>query len=270
MKTLVDLTFVLVDAAREENVGATARAIKTMGFSKLAFVRGCNHLGDMAQAVAHASIDILRNAELFDTTAPIFERFDFVIGTTADERDFKRQPSTPEQLLKHLNSETGGLVGRGAILFGSEDRGLANEDLERCDLLATIAMAQPYPAINLGQSAMIFAYELGKVMQHDSNIKQYEQTSPGPSEFRILRSKVECLLSAIELPTDHKAYGRLQDFVARLSREDGRLVHYLLGKIDRQLKSPLGLSRHAGDQADDKDSLGRSAQLSAASLSQPV
>lgn len=247
MKPLVDLTFVLVDASREENVGATARAMKTMGFSSLAVVRGCNHLGDMAQAVAHASIDILRNAQRFETTAPIFQQFDFVIGTTADERDFKRQPSTPEQLLVQLHPESGGLVGRGAILFGSEDRGLSSADLEPCDLLATIAMAQPYPAVNLGQSAMIFAYELGKLMHHDSNIKQYEQTSAGPSEFRILRNKVECLLNAIELPITHKAYGRLQDFVARLSREDGRLVHYLLGKIDRQLKTPLGYSRHPND-----------------------
>ncbi len=69
-----------------ENIGAAARALKTMGFSDLRLVDPCDHLSDRAHWLAHGSEDILESAQVFNSITAAISDIDFLIGTSAKKR----------------------------------------------------------------------------------------------------------------------------------------------------------------------------------------
>ncbi|MGE0087944.1 MAG: TrmH family RNA methyltransferase [Bacteroidales bacterium] len=86
---MIDIHFILVEPAVSENIGAAARALKTMGFSSLRLVKPANHLADEARWLAHASNDILENAHVFPSLKEAVKDMDWIIGTTAKKRKGK-------------------------------------------------------------------------------------------------------------------------------------------------------------------------------------
>jgi tRNA/rRNA methyltransferase len=79
----MQIFFILVEPAVQENVGAAARAIKTMGFSRLILVNPCDYLSGPARWLAHGSGEILDNAQVFPSLKEAIVNFDFVVGTSA-------------------------------------------------------------------------------------------------------------------------------------------------------------------------------------------
>jgi len=86
----MDISFILVRPAVPENIGAAARAIKTMGFSKLILVDTSAHLCPKAQRLAHSSQDILEQASYFNEFADAILGFDLIIGTSAKKRSVRQ------------------------------------------------------------------------------------------------------------------------------------------------------------------------------------
>ena len=237
----METTFILVNPYRQENVGAAARAMNTMGFSKMGIViPACDYAGEQAMAVAHGSQEILRVAEVYSSTDQVFEHFDFVVGTTGDLRDMKRTSASPVEVASALRSKATAIY-KAAILFGTEDYGLSNHDLARCDLLSTVPMASPFPALNLGQSVMVYCYELSKRADFKCNVLEHEQRPLEGDGYRVIRDSILELSADIGLGSDSKAYGRILDFAARLNLEDARLCHYILKRIARW----AGKTRHS-------------------------
>ncbi len=132
-------TFILVEPAVPENVGATARAIKTMGFRNLALINPCEYLSGPARWLAHASEEILENALIFPTLHEAVQEFDFIIGTSAKRRSVKHDYLSLSKLPELLESK-GNTVRRTAIVFGREESGLGNEELKLCDLVTAVPM----------------------------------------------------------------------------------------------------------------------------------
>ena len=83
--------FILVEPGLPENVGAAARALKTMGFHSLRLVNPCDHLQDRARWVAHGSTDILENARVFTSLEDAVADVDMIVGTSAKSRTVKDQ-----------------------------------------------------------------------------------------------------------------------------------------------------------------------------------
>ena len=81
--------FLLVEPGLPENIGAAARAIKTMGFNKLRLVNPANHLADEARWLARASTEILESAEVYDSFGAAVKDIDLTIATTAKRRSAK-------------------------------------------------------------------------------------------------------------------------------------------------------------------------------------
>ena len=153
-----DLCFILYKPAVPGNIGASARAMKTMGFNELRLIDPAHHLSDEAKMMAHGSHEILENCKIFDTYDEAVADISFVICTTAKKRSAKVDYIPAPQLAKFIAAKSD-VTGKIAIVFGSEESGLPNSILLKANVGVTIPMATGYPSLNLSQAVMTIAYE---------------------------------------------------------------------------------------------------------------
>ncbi len=123
------ITIILVAPARAENIGAAARAMKTMGFSELRIVDSQAHLEPATRWVAHGSGDIIDNIKVFPTLAESLHDVDFTVATTARSRAKYHYYATPVELVPLLEEKIFMDEPWAALVFGREDSGLTNEEL---------------------------------------------------------------------------------------------------------------------------------------------
>lgn len=152
--------FILVRPHYPENVGATARAVKTMGFTQLTLVKP-GRLAvpehEMAFKMAVKSWDVLDGARLFEDLASALEGIDLVLATTA-RRGFSGVIQPREAAERAVRHAANG--GRVAFLFGNEKTGLSEAEHAWATLHVRIPMAADQPSVNLAQATQIIAYEL--------------------------------------------------------------------------------------------------------------
>lgn len=231
------LLFILVNAAREENLGASARALKTMGFNNLILVNPlANHLGEKSRATAHASNDILENAQVLSTLDKAIEGIDLVIGSTAKKRNVS-ETYHPVEDLPNIIMGKEDTVKKVAIVFGGEESGLSNEQLAMCHLLSTIPMHRKYPSLNLAQSVMVYATYLSKLTL---NWKKKTQHRPVEPELPVIREKAAQILADVNMQPENLIYPRIMERLMLLNKEDINLFHsfckYYLKKYHGRLK----------------------------------
>jgi TrmH family RNA methyltransferase len=150
----------LVSPHYPENVGATCRALKAMGFTELGLVAPnvlASPTHPMAQKMAVKSLDVLEAVSVFDDFELAIAGSDVVVGTTARRGVSNVFP--PCVLAEKLVS----LAAEGkrlAIAFGNEKSGLTSDQLAKCQLLVRIPLAADQPSLNLAQAVQIVTYEL--------------------------------------------------------------------------------------------------------------
>ena len=143
---------ILVGTKMAENVGAAARAMANFGLSELWLVAPRCRLDRRAYALATHAAPILDEAAIVATSAEAVAGLTRVIGTTARPR---KDDATPE-LLPEAGLATLPPSG-GGLMFGPEDFGLANEDLDRCQAYVRIPTAA-FSSLNLAQAVNGLAY----------------------------------------------------------------------------------------------------------------
>jgi TrmH family RNA methyltransferase len=156
-----NVRFILVGPTESGNIGASARALKNMGFLRLELVNPVPYLTDEARAMACRVKDLLEAAKVYRTYRQAIAGKALIVGTT-----------------RRLGSRRGPLLNVGAvaprikktaasnqvaILFGNEHSGLAGRELDACGLVLTIPSSSLFPSLNLAQSVMIVAYELSRL-----------------------------------------------------------------------------------------------------------
>ena len=154
------LKFVLVRPHYPENVGAAARAMKTMGFTQLVLVKPGkmaepSHV--MAIKMAVKSLDVLEAAPLVPDVRTALADVDFAYATTA-RRGVSGVLTARRAARDAVERAASGQ--RIAFVFGNEKTGLAEEDLLGAHARMRIPMAADQPSINLGQAVQVTAYEL--------------------------------------------------------------------------------------------------------------
>ena len=153
------LRFILVETSRAGNIGAVARAMKTMGYSDLVLVtpRFDNAVQD-PEAVAFASgaQDILDGARVVGSMAEALDGINFAAAVSARLREFSPPVLTPRQLATQLVAQP---ALHAALIFGNERFGLPNELVEQCNVLINIPANPEYSSLNLSQAAQVLAYE---------------------------------------------------------------------------------------------------------------
>jgi len=151
--------FVLVHPQSGGNVGSAARAIKNLGFSRLDLVEPeCEHLGGEARMLSVDARDVLERARVHDDLDAALAGSTAVVGTTRRVGRHRR----PHWRLDAVAPRLAALAGKGelAVVFGREDSGLTDEELDRCTHLVYLPSADRYPSFNLAQAVLLVAYEL--------------------------------------------------------------------------------------------------------------
>jgi TrmH family RNA methyltransferase len=154
-----DVRFVLVEPRSAGNVGAAARGLKNLGFSRLAVVRpACDATGPAAQRMAVDAADVLERLEVHDDLDAALRGAATVAGTSR-RTGRHRRPHFP---LDAFAPELAGLAAAApaAIVFGREDRGLSDDELDRCTHLVHLSASRDYPSFNLAQAVLLVAWEL--------------------------------------------------------------------------------------------------------------
>lgn len=229
----MQLYFVLMAPARPENVGAAARAMKTMGFSHLRLVASEVHRREEAQWVAHGAQDILAEAECFADLETALADMDLVIATTARQRGQLHYYLTPSQVCEQIRSKSG--LGKVAVLFGREDSGLSNTELARADLISYLPLRVSYPSLNLGQAIMLYAYELSSLQEEEATEVEAMPVPPAEAAVHALQQRAAQILSQIGVSKDEKLQHWVKERIPMLPQRDLNLLHLLCKDLVRAL-----------------------------------
>jgi tRNA/rRNA methyltransferase len=153
------LRFVLMETSHPGNVGAVARAMKTMGFSELVLINPrypdvLRH--EEAIAFASGAQDILANARIVTHPQQALDDCQFVAAVSARLREFSPPVMAPRDFAAEAATQSD---ARMAIVFGSERYGLPNELVVNCNALINIPANPLYSSLNLAQAVQLLAYE---------------------------------------------------------------------------------------------------------------
>ena len=161
--TLAGIRIVLCQPSHPGNIGAAARAMKTMGLSRLVMVRPRQFPHPEAETLASGATDVLESARVVDTLGAALEGTVLAIGMTARRRDLSHE-------MLSLREAAGRVVdtlheGEAALVFGTEMFGLSNEELDLCQLAAHIPANPDYSSLNLAACVQVASYELAQAAQ---------------------------------------------------------------------------------------------------------
>ncbi|MDE0036332.1 MAG: RNA methyltransferase [Gammaproteobacteria bacterium] len=163
-----DIRIVLVEPSHPGNIGGTARAMKTMGLADLAIVNPGRFPDPQAVWRAAGAVDVVDAARVFDRVDEAIADCGWVVGTSARSRRVPWPVATVEQFSEQLARED--LGGKPvAVLFGREDRGLSNEELEWCNLHVVIPANPEYPSLNLAMAVQVVCYEISRALTRVAN-----------------------------------------------------------------------------------------------------
>jgi len=171
-----NIYFTLVTPREPGNIGAAARAIKNTGFSNLELVNPPeNHTEGHDFWLACHATDVLKEAAVYGSVDEALKGKALIVGTS-------RRAGKKRGLLLSLKEGVKEVVkaagrNRVAILFGREDRGLTNEEVDRCGFLMYIPTAAEAPSLNLAQAVLLVAYELAcqKLDTRSPRLVPYEE-----------------------------------------------------------------------------------------------
>ena len=153
------LRVVLVGTQHPGNIGAAARALKTMGLARLVLVAPENYPAEEAYRRAAGADDLLADATVVATLADAVADCQLVLGCTARSRRVQLEEHAPRQAaaLAVGRAATGGEV---ALVFGRERTGLSNEELQLCHAAVHIPANPEYSSLSLAAAVQVLAYEL--------------------------------------------------------------------------------------------------------------
>lgn len=168
-----NVRIVLVGTTHPGNIGAAARAMKTMGQDKLYLVNPKIYPSAEATARATGADDVLANAIVCDDIQTAITDCELVIATTARKRSLSWPIVTPRQCAETIK-QSGNI--QAAVLFGRESSGLSNEELELSNMMLQIPANPDYSSLNLAAAVQIVCYEL-KLLEDQELINSETQDS---------------------------------------------------------------------------------------------
>ncbi|HEY2920304.1 MAG TPA: RNA methyltransferase [Candidatus Binatia bacterium] len=170
------LRIVMVRPRGSGNIGSVARAMKNIGAGELAIVGKARTQSFWARAMAVHGRDILAHAQCYASIREAIADCTMVVGTTCRSGLYRSHSQTPREVAPAIVSAA--VKGKVALLFGPEDHGLSNKDLEHCQLLVTIPTHPDYPSLNVAQAVVVCLYEIYLAslapMENDDRIQRAE------------------------------------------------------------------------------------------------
>lgn len=227
-----NIIFILYKPAVPGNIGASARAMKTMGFEHLRLIDPADHLADEALMMAHGSNDILEKAQVFSSFEEAVSDIDFLIASTAKNRVAKEDYVDSREIGAMISNKKD-IIGKAGVLFGTEESGLPNHLILHSNIAVTIPMYKPYPSLNLSQAVMIMAYEMSQISLSKHEKSKEEMSIEG---WKQLDQRVKKMLSAAEIKPQNPLYNRILERVSFLQSGDAGLLHSVTSRLEKKFK----------------------------------
>lgn len=193
---------VLVEPSLAANVGACARAMKTMGLGQLVVLNPRESvLDDAAMALASGAADVLEQARVVDTLAQALSGCTWVVGTSARNRSLPWPMLTPAELGRQVLQWPA--PAEVALLFGRERSGLTNEELARCHYHLHIQANPDYSSLNLAAAVQVVCYELRHQALQNIAVEPVAELELGPTyeAYEAYFDHLARLLVAVEFST---------------------------------------------------------------------
>ncbi|GMR04934.1 MAG: RNA methyltransferase [Thermodesulfobacteriota bacterium] len=192
-----NISIVLVEPRGAGNIGSTARAMKNNGLGDLVLVNPCDYINDECLSMACNATSVIRDARVFPDLKAALSGFSFVVGTTrrlgkARHPVFALHEAIPTVVDMCRKNKT-------AILFGREDRGLENPELELCNILVELPAHDDYPSLNLSHAVFLFAHYFYKAGRQGPEAAGDMTIEAAPSEeVEKMYVHMEEMLRALE------------------------------------------------------------------------
>ena len=161
------IRIILVETSHPGNIGASARAMKTMGQNELFLVNPKNFPSSEAIAMASGADDILEKAIVVPSLKDALVGCNYIIGASTRSRSLGWPTSTPRHCTSLVSEKI--RSSKVAFIFGPEHSGLNNDDLSRCNLVVNIPSIKEFSSLNLAMAVQIICYEL-KISFDSENI----------------------------------------------------------------------------------------------------
>lgn len=190
---LSDVRIVLVNTSHTGNIGSTARAMKTMGLSQLVLVDPVDEPDGKASALAAGAGDVLANAKIVSTLEEAVADCGLVVGTSARSRTLPWPMLEPRECGEKLVAEVKNHPV--ALVFGRENNGLSNEELQQCHFHVCIPANPEYSSLNLAAAVQTLCYEVRMAFLNKTRIPEETREYPLSDDLERFYSHLEQTLS---------------------------------------------------------------------------
>ena len=234
------INIVLVETSHPGNIGSVARAMKTMGLSKLSLINPRKFPSGEANALSGNATDILENAQVYKTIEDAIKTSTFVYATSSRNRTIQWPTVNVEEGAELILNQTTA-EKEISILFGREDRGLTNEELQLANTHIEIPANPDYPVLNLAMSAQILSYEIFKASHNTQARDWHDYPEVDSANLQMLIDHF--IETAVNIDVIHpenpkKIISRIKRMFSRLHPDEmeASFLRGFLAAINKKLK----------------------------------
>lgn len=225
------IRIVLVNTSHPGNIGSAARAMKTMGLTNLYLVSPKDFPHPKATEMASGAIDILEEAIVVDTLDAAIADCTLVIGTSARSRAIPWPLVAPKEMAEKVKQEPS--TSEIAIVFGREQSGLNNDELQQCHLHVQIPANPAYSSLNIAAALQVIAYELRVASLEDISSDEWDYRLATADEMEKFFNHLQTVLVEIDflkMSAPRKLMTRLRRLFLR-TRPDVMEMNILRGML---------------------------------------
>ncbi len=201
---LDDIYFVLSHTTHPGNIGAAARAMKTMGLQHLRLVNPKQFPCAEATQRASRADDILARAKVFTSIEDAIADQTLIVGTSARSRTLPWPMLEPRELAEKVAAEPE--QRPVAILFGTENSGLTNEELQLCHYHVCIPTNPEYSSLNVAQAIQLIAYEMRLAARNTGTVVEPKVECEDPGEVLAKAEQVEQMFDHMQQVMEHTGF----------------------------------------------------------------
>lgn len=244
---LDDIKVVLVHTSHPGNIGAAARAMKTMGLTRLVLVSPKDYPSGEAFALSSGAHDVLDRAVVVDDIETAIADCTLVVGASARSRSLPWPLLNPREMADKVASHPPG--SSVALLFGRERSGLTNEELAKCHYHVNIPSNPDYSSLNVAQAVQVLCYELR--MRQELAVPQtradwgveWDQPPARVEQLESLFEHWEKTLVEIDFldPTNPRTLlSKLRRLILRAQPDEveANILRGMLTQIDKSIRKP--------------------------------
>lgn len=237
---LEKIRIILVNTSHTGNIGSAARAMKTMGLSQLVLVDPVEPPDGKSSALAAGAGDVLANARIVSTLEEAVADCGLVVGTSARSRTLSWPMLEPRECGEKLISEVPNYPV--ALVFGRENNGLSNEELQLCHFHVCIPANPEYSSLNLAAAVQTLCYEVRMAFLNSTRIASQPEEYPLSEDLERFYSHLEQTLlktnfiipqhPGMVMPKLRRLFNR-----ARPETQELNILRGILASIDKSSKN---------------------------------